>query len=108
MIWLTVVSGTAAALRLALTDVLQPTGTVELAAVGWPPARRRAATAVASVAVAGLVLTAGAAIAGVRAGALAAVAAALGESPRRIATTGHRRRWVSKYDIACCRQVQTR
>lgn len=77
MIWLTVVSGTAAALRLALTDAAQPTGTVELAAVGWPPARRRAATVVAAVAAAGLVLIAGAAVADIRAGTLAAIATAL-------------------------------
>lgn len=76
MIWLTAVAGTAAALRLVLTDAPQPTGTVELAAVGWPPARRRAATAAATAAVAGLVFVAGAAVAGLRAGALAAVAAA--------------------------------
>ena len=77
MIWLTVVSGTAAALRLALTDAPQPTGTVELAAVGWPPARLRAATAAAAVAVTGLALIAVAGVAGARAGAPAAVAAAL-------------------------------
>ena len=77
MIWLTVVSGTAAALRLALTGAPQPTGTVELAAVGWPPARLRAATAAGSVAVAGLVLIAATATAGVRAGTLAAIATAL-------------------------------
>lgn len=77
MIWLTVVSGTAAALRLALTVAPRPTGTVELAAVGWPPVRLRAATAAAAVVVAGLVLIAGAAMAGARAGVLAATAAAL-------------------------------
>lgn len=77
MIWLTVVCGTAAALRLVLTGAPQPTGTVELAAVGWPPARLRAATAVAAVAVVGLVLIVGAALASVRAGVLAAAAAAL-------------------------------
>ena len=77
MIWLTVACGTAAALRLALTGAPQSTGTVELAAVGWPPARLRAATAVAAVVVAGLILIAGAAMASVRAGVLAAAAAAL-------------------------------
>ena len=77
MIWLTVVSGTAAAVRLVLTAVPRPANTVELAAVGWPPARLRATTAAATLAVSGLVLIAGAALAGGRAGALAAVAAAL-------------------------------
>lgn len=77
MIWLTVACGTAAAVRLALSDAPRPTGTVELAAVGWPPARLRAATAAATVAVCGLVLIAGAATASVRAGTLAAAAAGL-------------------------------
>ena len=77
MIWLTVVSGAAAALRLALTGAPQPTGTVELAAVGWPPARLRAAAAAVAVAGTGLVLIAVAGVAGVRAGALAGVAVAL-------------------------------
>ena len=36
MIWLTVASGTAAALRLVLTAAPRPAKTVELAAVGWP------------------------------------------------------------------------
>ena len=77
MIWLTVVSGTAAALRLVLTGARQQTGTVELTTVGWPPTRLRVATAAAAVAVTGLVFVAGAAMAGVQAGALAAVAVAL-------------------------------
>ena len=77
MIWLTVVSGTAAALRLVLTGAPQPTATVELTAVGWPPTRLRVATASVAVAVTGLVFVSGAAMAGVQAGALAAVAAAL-------------------------------
>ena len=77
MIWLTVVSGAAAALRLALTGAPQPTGTGEVAAVGWPPARLRAAAAAVAVAGTGLVLIAVAGVAGVRAGALAGVAVAL-------------------------------
>ena len=77
MIWLTVASGTAAALRLVLTAAPRRANTVELAAVGWPPARLRAMTVAATAAVSGLVLIAGTALAGVRAGTLAAVAAAL-------------------------------
>ncbi len=77
MIWLTVVSGTTAALRLVLVPAPRPTSTVELAAVGWPPARRRAATAATTLAVSGLVLIAGAALVGVGTSAQAAVAVAL-------------------------------
>ena len=77
MIWLTVASGTAAALRLALTAAPQPANTVELAAVGWPPARLRAATAAVVVALSGLILIAGAALASFRTGLLAAGAAGL-------------------------------
>ena len=65
MIWLTVASGTAAALRLVLTAAPRPANTVELAAVGWPPARLRAMTVAATAAVSGLVLIAGTALAGV-------------------------------------------
>ncbi len=77
MIWLTVASGTAAALRLVLTAAPRPANTVELAAVGWPPARRRAMTVAATAAASGLVLVAGIALASPRASALAAVAVAL-------------------------------
>ena len=77
MIWLTVASGTAAALRLVLTAAPRPPSTVELAAVGWPPTRLRAMTVAATAAVSGLVLIAGTAGASVRAGTLAALAAAL-------------------------------
>jgi type II secretory pathway component PulF len=77
LIWLTVVSGSAAALRLALTDAPLPTGTVELAAVGWPPARLRTATVAASVAVTGMALIAGMAVANTQTGMLTAFAAAL-------------------------------
>ena len=53
MIWLTVVSGTAAALRLALTDAPQPTGTVEWPQVRMAPRGCELATAAAAVAVTG-------------------------------------------------------
>ena len=77
MMWLTVASGAAAALRLVLADPPRPANTVEMAAVGWPPARLRAMTAAATATVSGLVLIAGAALSGVRASALATVAVAL-------------------------------
>ncbi len=77
MIWLTVVAGTTAALRLVLVPAPRPTSTVELAAVGWPPARRRAATAATTLAVSGLVLIAGAALVDAGTSAQAAVAVAL-------------------------------
>ena len=44
MMWLAVLSGTAAALRLALTAAPRPVHTVELAAAGWAPATLRRAT----------------------------------------------------------------
>ena len=77
MIWLTVASGTAAALRLVLTAAPGPANTVELAAAGWPPARLRAASAVATLLVTGAIVTVGALVAGIRTGALAAAATAL-------------------------------
>lgn len=77
MMWLAVASGTAAALRLVLTAAPEPANTVELAAVGWPPARLRAATVVATAAAAVVSFAVGTAAAGARAGALAAVAVVL-------------------------------
>ena len=77
MIWLTVVSGAGAALRLVLKPASQPTNTVELAAAGWPPARLRTASAMSTVGAVGVILVAGTLTASFRAGALAAAAAAL-------------------------------
>lgn len=77
MIWFVVVSGVAAALRLVLTGAPAPANTVELAAAGWPPARLRAASVAATLLVAGVIATAGALVAGLQFGALAAMATAL-------------------------------
>lgn len=77
MIWLTALSGTAAALRLVLTAAPEPANTVELAAAGWHPARLRGASVVATAAVAVLLAVAGTLVAGARAGLLGAVTAAL-------------------------------
>ena len=77
MTWLAALSGTCAALRLVLSAAPEPANTVELAAAGWPPARLRAASTVAASLVAVSIIAAGAAVAGVRTGLLAAVAATL-------------------------------
>ena len=76
MMWLAVLSGTAAGLRLVLTDPPRRANTVELAAAGWAPTRLRAAAAAATAVVAAVVLAVVAALAGLRPAALAAVAAA--------------------------------
>lgn len=77
MIWLAVVSGAGAALRLVLTAAPQEANTVELAAAGWPPNRLRGASAAATSLVAATVLAAGTLLAGYRAAALAAVGLSL-------------------------------
>ncbi len=77
MIWIAVASGAGAALRLVLTTAPAPANTVELAAAGWPPARLRAASVVATSLVVGVIATAGTLAAGVWTGALAAAAVAL-------------------------------
>ena len=74
MIWIAAVSGAGAALRLVFTAAPAAANTVELAAAGWPPNRLRVASAVATAAVAAVVLAAGTLPAGYRTGALAAVA----------------------------------
>ncbi len=74
MMWLTALSGAAAALRMVLTDPPRRANTVELAAAGWPPHRLRAASAAAGGVAAAVVLAAGTVMAGYRIGALAAVA----------------------------------
>lgn len=76
MVWLVAVSGAAAALRLVLTAAPQSANTVELTAAGWPPARLRAASVVATALLAILILAAGTVGADARTGALAVVAVA--------------------------------
>ena len=98
MIWITAVSGAAAALRLVLAAAPRRVNTVELAAAGWPPHRLRAASVVATSVVAALVLSAGTLLAGYRSGALAAVALSLwvpvaaSPSLRGMVLTGYRAR----------------
>ena len=77
MIWLMVASGAAAAIRLVLSDAPRRANTVELAAAGWPPHRLRAASLVATVAVAVVVSVAGTLLAGFGTGAPAALAVSL-------------------------------
>ncbi|MCE2512585.1 MAG: type II secretion system F family protein [Acidimicrobiia bacterium] len=74
MIWLVAASGAGAAMRLVLCDAPRRANTVELAAAGWPPARLRTASVVATSLVAGVIVVAGTILAGFRVGALAAVA----------------------------------
>ena len=74
MIWLTAVSGAGAAVRLVLTAAPRRANTVELAAAGWPPHRLRAASVVATVLAAGVIVAAGTILVGLRAAVLAAVA----------------------------------
>ncbi len=77
MIWLVAVSGAGAAIRLVLATPTRRANTVELAAAGWPPARLRTASVVATVLATGLIVVAGTVLAGFRAGALTAVAASV-------------------------------
>ena len=77
MIWITTLSGAAAALRLVLAAPSRETNTVELAAAGWPPARLRIASVAATSLSAGTVVTAGTILASFRTGALAAMAVSL-------------------------------
>ena len=77
MIWLTAISGAGSALRLVLTAAPRRANTVELAAAGWPPARLRTASVVATPLIAGVIMVAGSLLAGFRNGALAAVAVSL-------------------------------
>ena len=77
MIWLTAISGAGAALRLVLTAAPRRANTVELAAAGWPPARLRTASVVATPLIAGVIMVAGSLLAGFRNGALVAVAVSL-------------------------------
>ena len=74
MIWLAAVSGAGAAVRLVLTAAPRRANTVELAAAGWPPHRLRAASVMATVLAAGVIVVAGTILAGFRAGASAALA----------------------------------
>ena len=74
MIWLTAASGAGAAVRLVLAASPRSANTVELAAAGWPPARLRAASVVATALAAGVIVVAGTVLTDFRAGALAAVA----------------------------------
>ena len=96
MIWLTVVSGAGAALRLVLTAAPEPANTVELTAAGWPPARLRAAAVVSTALAAAAIVAAGVLVSDVRTGALAAAAAALWVPvaavplTRRIVLSGYR------------------
>ena len=77
MMWLTVVSGTAAALRLTLTTVARPVHTVELAAAGWSPATLRRATVALTAALAVAVGSAAAAFTSTNGGGFAAVAVSI-------------------------------
>ncbi len=77
MIWLTAISGAGAALRLVLTAAPRRANTVELAAAGWPPARLRTASVVATPLIAGVIMVAGSLLAGFRNGALVAAAVSL-------------------------------
>jgi len=98
MIWLTAVSGAGAAMRLVLTAAPRRANTVELAAAGWPPRRLRAASVVATVLAAGVIVAAGTLLAGYRSGALAALAVSVwvpvGASPllRGMVLSGYRAR----------------
>ena len=77
MIWLTAISGAGSALRLVLTAAPRRANTVELAAAGWPPARLRTASVVATPLITGVIMVAGSLLAGFRNGALVAVAVSL-------------------------------
>ncbi|MCY3642177.1 MAG: hypothetical protein OXG41_01240 [Acidimicrobiaceae bacterium] len=74
MMWATVVSGTAAALRLALTPAPRPVHTVELSAAGWSPAALRRITAALTVVLGVAVGAAVAAFTTANSGGFAAVA----------------------------------
>lgn len=74
MMWLTVVSGTAAALRLTLTSAPRPVHTVELSAAGWSPAAMRRATAALTAVVVVAAAAAAAAFTSTSGGAFTAVA----------------------------------
>ena len=77
MIWVTAISGAGAALRLVLTSAPRRANTVELAAAGWPPARLRVASVVATALITAVAVAAGTLVAGFRTGALAAVAVSM-------------------------------
>ena len=77
MIWLMAAAGAGAAMRLVLCSAPRAANTVELAAAGWPPARLRTTSVVATSLVAGVIVVAGTILAGFRAAAPAAVAASL-------------------------------
>ena len=77
MIWVTAISGAGAALRLVLTSAPRRANTVELAAAGWPPAKLRAASVVATALITAVAVTAGTLVAGFRTGALTAVAVSM-------------------------------
>ena len=98
MIWLAAVSGAGAAVRLVLTAAPRQANTVELAAAGWPPHRLRAASVVATVLTAVVIVVVGTILAGFGAGALAALAVSVwvpaAASPllRGLALSGYRAR----------------
>lgn len=75
--WLAVLSGTAAALRLVLTGAPRPVHTVELAAAGWAPATLRKVTAALTAAVGLCVAAAVATLTSLSSGGFAAVAVCL-------------------------------
>lgn len=77
MIWLTAISGAAAAARLVLTAAPKPTNTVTLAAAGWPPARLRAVSVGATVWVVVAIVVGASLVSDIRAGALTALAVGL-------------------------------
>lgn len=57
-VWIIVLCGLGAALRLVLTEARKPADTVALAALGWPPSMLRAAAWMVGVTVAGSVFAA--------------------------------------------------
>ncbi len=114
MIWITALSGAAAAVRLTLTAAPRPTNTVELAAAGWTPRALRVATGVLTGIAAAAVLAAVAAVSSPQSGALAAVATALWvpvvapPGLRLVALTGYRVRrdaalleWLRRVRLYC-------
>ena len=77
MVWLVVLSGLGASLRLVLTDARKPADTVALAALGWPPSVLRGFSWMLSAAVAALVFAAAWALGSPVAGMQATIAAGL-------------------------------